>query len=72
MGNSIMQTYHIEGMSCDRFVAGVKQKLSSIAGITSRTIDLGKNQAVITSVENIKTDILCSAIMNANYTISEL
>ncbi len=72
MENSITHTYHIGGMSCGGCVAGVKQKLSAVAGVTSISVDLGKKQAEIISSEEIKTELLSNALSNTQYTISEL
>ncbi|MHA4807855.1 heavy-metal-associated domain-containing protein [Flavitalea flava] len=72
MEKSIAHTYHIGGMSCGGCVSTVKQKLSSVPGVTSVTVNLEKKEAEITSSEEIKTDMLRSAFSNTNYTISEL
>ena len=72
MENSIIHTYHIGGMSCGGCVAGVKQKLSAVAGVTSVAVDLGNKQAEITSSAEIKTELLSNALSNTQYTISEL
>ena len=65
-------TYHIGGMSCGGCVSTVKQKLSSVPGVTSVTVNLGKKEAEIISSEEITTDALRGAFNNTNYTISEL
>ena len=72
MEKEITHTYHVDGMSCGGCVATVKNKLSSAHGVTSVKIDLEKNEAEITSTEEIKTDILQSILSNTGYTISEL
>jgi copper chaperone len=72
MENSIKHTYHIGGMSCGGCVSTVKQKLSSVPGVTSVTVNLGKKEAEIISSKEIKTDTLRSAFSNTHYTISEL
>ena len=72
MEKSIAHTYHIGGMSCGGCVSTVKQKLSSVPGVTSVTVDLEKKEAEITSSLEIKTDTLRSAFNNTHYTISEL
>ncbi len=72
MENSIKHTYHIGGMSCGGCVSTVKQKLSSVPGVRSVTVDLAKKEADITSSEEIKTDTLRRAFSNTHYTISEL
>ena len=59
-------------MSCGSCVAGVKQKLSAVAGITSVLVDLENKKAEIISSEQIKTDALRNALSNTHYTISEL
>ena len=72
MKNSIKHTYHIGGMSCGGCVSTVKQKLASVSGVTSVTVDLGKKEAEITSSEEIATETLRKAFNNTHYTISEL
>jgi copper chaperone len=72
MENSIKHTYRIGGMSCGGCVSAVKQKLSSVPGVISVQVDLGKKEAEITSSEEIKTDTLRRALSNTHYTISEL
>jgi copper chaperone CopZ len=72
MDKLIAHTYHIGGMSCGGCVSSVKQKLASVPGVTSVTVDLGKKEAEITSFDEIKTDTLRHAFSNTHYTISEL
>ncbi|MEO7049912.1 MAG: heavy metal-associated domain-containing protein [Ferruginibacter sp.] len=72
MEKLLRHTYHIGGMSCGGCVSSVKQKLSSVPGVTSVTVDLGKKEAEITSSEEIKTGTLQRAFNNTHYTISEL
>ncbi len=72
MENSISHAYHIGGMSCGGCVSTVRQKLSSVPGVTSVTVDLGKKEAEITSSEEMETDTLRRAFSNTHYTISEL
>jgi copper chaperone CopZ len=59
-------------MSCGGCVATVKNKLSSVVGVTAVKIDLAKKQAEITSSQSIKTDTLQNALSNTNYSITEL
>ncbi len=72
MEKLLTHTYHIGGMSCGGCVSTVKQKLSSVPGVTSVTVDLGKKEAEITSSEEMETDTLRRAFSNTHYTISEL
>ena len=72
MEKQLTYTYHIGGMSCGGCVSTVKQKLSSLPGVTSVTVDLGKKEAEITSLQEIETGTLRSAFNNTHYTISEL
>ena len=72
MEKLLTHTYHIGRMSCGGCVSTVKQKLSSVPGVTSVTVNLGKKEAEITSSQEIKTDTLRSAFNNTHYTISEL
>ena len=72
MEKTLTHTYHIGGMSCGGCVSTVKQKLSSVPGVSSVIVDLEKKEAEITSSQEIKTDTLRSAFSNTHYTISEL
>ncbi len=72
MENSLTHTYHIGGMSCGGCVSSVKQRLSSVAGVTSVSVDLGKKEAEISTSKEIETDVLQQALSNTHYTISEL
>ena len=71
MENSIKHTYHIGGMSCGGCVTAVKNKLSTVSGVTSVQVDLAKKEAEITSSAIIKADTLQDALKNTQYTISE-
>ena len=72
MENSIIHTYHIGGMSCGGCVSTVKNKLSSVSGVTAVNVDLVNKQAEITSSQEIKTATLQEAFGTTHYTISEL
>ncbi len=72
MEKLITQTFNIGGMSCGGCVSSVKQKIASVPGVTSVTVDLGKKEAEVTSSEAIETDTLQRAFSNTRYTISEL
>ncbi|NEW84567.1 MAG: heavy-metal-associated domain-containing protein [Mariniphaga sp.] len=72
MENSNIKIYQIGAMSCGGCAAAVKQKLSTVFGVTSVNIDLGKKLAEITFSQVIKEDTLQNALSNTHYTISEL
>lgn len=72
MEKSLTQTYHVGGMSCGGCVSTVKQKLSSVPGVTSVSIDLEKKEAEISTSKEVQTDALQQAFSNTHYTISEL
>ncbi len=71
MEKSLIHTYHIGGMSCGGCVSTVKQKLSSVPGVTSVSVDLGKKEAEIISSKQMETETLRRAFSNTHYTISE-
>ncbi|MEO7582165.1 MAG: heavy metal-associated domain-containing protein [Ferruginibacter sp.] len=72
MEKPFTHNYHIGGMSCGGCISTVKQKLSSVAGVTSVTVDLGKKEAEVTSSEEIEIGTFRRAFSNTHYTISEL
>jgi len=72
MEKSIMDTYHIGGMSCGGCVSTVKNKLSAVPGVTSVKVDLAKKQAQITSSQAIEAETLKEALKNSGFSIAEL
>lgn len=72
MENSIVRTYHIDGMGCGGCVSTVKNKLSGATGVTSVKVDLAKKEAEITSSQALTADALQQALSNTGYTIAEL
>jgi len=72
MEKSIMDTYHIGGMSCGGCVSTVKNKLSAVPGVTSVKVDLAKKQAQITSSQAIEAETLREALKNSGFSIAEL
>lgn len=71
MENLIKHTYQIGGMSCGGCVATVKNKLTSVIGVTSVEIDLAKKEAEITSAKPLDANVLQQALNNTQYTIAE-
>lgn len=72
MENPNTQTYHIGGMTCGGCAAAVDKKLSTIAGVSSVEVNLGKKEAEISSSEPINLETLKQALENTNYTIDKL
>ena len=71
MSHSINHSYRIGGMNSSECATTVKHKLFAVFGVSLVTVDLGNEQAEITSFEEIKTDTFKNALNNTNYTISE-
>ncbi|MEG1048964.1 MAG: heavy metal translocating P-type ATPase [Oscillospiraceae bacterium] len=61
----------IEGMMCGHCVKHVQAALDGIEGVTA-TVDLEKNQAIVTSKTAIDTDLLVAAIKNAGYEVTQV
>ena len=72
MARLLKHTYHIDGMNCSECVSTVMQKLWAVAGVTSVTVNLGKDEAEVTLAQEIATDTLRLAISNTHYTIADL
>lgn len=72
MEKSIKHTYHIGGMSCSGCVATVQEKLLSVDGVTSVTVDLAMKEAEITSSKPLNADMLQQSLNHTHYTIVEL
>ena len=72
MENTIKHKYHIAGMSCGGCVSTVKQKLSTVPGVISVTVDLVNKEAEITSTQLIETGTLQKAFNNTHYIIGNL
>jgi copper chaperone CopZ len=72
MENSISTNYNIVGMTCGGCATVVKNKLSDIEGVLSVKIDLAKNEATITSNEEIEMGTLEQALLDTDYYITEI
>ena len=72
MEKSIIRTYHVGGMSCGGCATTVKNRLSSVRGVRSVTMDLGRRRVEVTSGREISEVDLKEALHNTHYTISEL
>ncbi len=72
MQNLNKHTYHIGGRSCRGCATTVKNKLSTVPGVTSVQVDFEKKEAEITSSEVIMADTLQGALKSTHYTIAEL
>jgi len=57
-------------MSCGGCVSSVKQKLSSVPGVKSVTVDLAKREAETNSMQEIETVTFRHAFSNKNFNIS--
>ena len=71
MEKLISHTYNITGMTCGGCASTVKNKLSTVSGVTSVKIDLAKKEAEITSSQEIDTKALQSALSHSSFTISD-
>ena len=71
MEKLISHTYNITGMTCGGCASTVKNKLSTVSGVTSVKIDLAKKEAEITSSQEIDTKALQSALSYSSFTISD-
>lgn len=71
MENSLKHTYYVGGMSCSGCVSAVTQKLSSLKGVISVSVDLGKKETEICTIEEMDTETFRQAFGNTRYTISE-
>jgi len=72
MEKIISHTYNITGMTCGGCASTVKNRLSTVAGVTSVKIDLAKKEAEITSSQVIDTKALQSALSSSSFTLSDL
>ena len=71
MENSTRQKYQVNGMSCGGCASTVKNKLSTVLGVTSVQIDVAKKEAEIVSSEVITISKLQDALKDTHYTIAE-
>ena len=72
MEKLISHRYNVTGMTCGGCASTVKNKLSTVSGVTSVKIDLAKKEAEITSSQVIDTKALQSALSNSSFTLSDL
>ncbi|MBU5316490.1 cation transporter [Clostridium bornimense] len=58
----------IEGMSCEKCVAHVKEALEDIAGIENVTVDLKEGKAVVEG-SNVSDEVIKEAIEDEGYDV---
>lgn len=71
MGNPTTQKYQVNGMSCGGCASTVKNKLSTVSGVTSVQIDVAKKEAEIVSSEALSVSTLQDSLKGTHYTIAE-
>jgi len=62
--------YKVTGMTCNGCRTGVENKLSAVAGVSNATVDLEKEEAVVTMDFHIMTSVLQEALPE-KYKITE-
>lgn len=66
-----MQTeLKVEGMSCGHCVAGVKGALESVPGVTTATVSLEANNAVVEHDATATVETLIAAVVEEGYKAS--
>ena len=64
-----MQTYHIEGMSCNHCRMTAEKALQSVPGVTSATVDLATKEALVTGTAT--EEELSKAIDEVGFTLTK-
>lgn len=59
----------IEGMSCSHCTSRVEKALKNIKGVTDVTVSLDAKNAVVAADDNVSTDVLKDAVVNAGYDV---
>lgn len=59
----------IEGMSCGHCTGRVEKALQSVAGVTEVSVSLEDKKAVVTSEENVSSDVLKNTVVEAGYEV---
>lgn len=62
-----METYRVQGMTCDHCIAAVKGQLTRLAGVTAVDIDLSTGAVVVTSDGPLAAEAVRSAVDEAGY-----
>ena len=63
------KTIKVEGMMCMHCVAHVKAALEALEGVEKVEVSLEKNEAIITSKNEIPDDLIVDAIEKAGYKV---
>ncbi|MBB5335882.1 heavy metal translocating P-type ATPase [Pectinatus brassicae] len=59
----------IEGMSCGHCTGRVEKALQSVVGVTEVSVSLEDKKAVVTSEENVSSDVLKNTVVEAGYEV---
>ncbi len=69
--NDMGITLNVEGMSCQHCVANVKKSLEAIDGVDEATPDLDSGNVIINCDNQLDSDILKKAIIDAGYSVKD-
>lgn len=71
-GNKMTRTLKISSMMCMHCVKHIEDALSNVAGVQQVTVDLETKTAAVTLAEDVKDEVLVSAVKAAGYDVDEI
>ena len=67
---STIETYSVEGMTCDHCVAAVSEEIGALPGVRAVAIDLPTGAVTVTSDAPLPAALVADAIDEAGYRIA--
>ena len=71
-GNEMTRTLKISSMMCMHCVKHIEDALSNVDGVQHVTVDLETKTAAVTLAEDVKEEVLVSAVKAAGYDVDEI
>ena len=71
-GNEMTRTLKISSMMCMHCVKHIEDALSNVDGVQQVTVDLETKTAAVTLAEDVKDEVLVSAVKAAGYDVDEI
>ena len=66
---SNVETYNVEGMTCDHCVAAVSGEIGALPGVVAVEVDLPTGVVTVTSDAPLPTALIVSAVEEAGYRV---
>ncbi len=66
---SVIETYRVDGMTCEHCVRAVSGEIGALPGVVDVTVDLPSGAVTVTSASPLPAQAIADAVDEAGYTL---